>query len=153
MVNGCCDICGIPVDAEHFDVSRILVGDGQLPRRGERVVLASFELHPQYCGVLTCFSQFTNAYALDNSRVLTPGLEWSIQRNGQPIFPYQKMESVLNPWGYGSYGFRIRLDQNARVEFVVNNRNFDWEDHQVESIGGRLIGRYWYNAVYGGGKG
>jgi hypothetical protein len=100
--------------------------------------------------VLTCFSQFTNAYALDHSRVLTPGLEWSIQRNGQPIFPYQKMESILNPWGYGSYGFRIRLDQNSRVEFVVYNRDFDRQEHQVDSIGGRLMGRYWYNAIYGG---
>ena len=149
MVNGRCDICGIPVDAEHFDVWRILTGN-ELPQPGQRAVLASFELHPQYCGVLTCFSQFTNTYAEDNSRVLTPGLEWSIQRNGQPIFPYQKMEAILNPWGYGSYGFSIRLDQNARVEFVVKNRDFVPDPDGLNSIGGRLMGRYWYNAVYGG---
>ena len=78
LTDNCCTICGIPLDAEYFDVSGFvgnggvvekfdskdfgLQPPGPLPRRGEQVVLASFQLHPQYCGVLTYFSQYTDLY-------------------------------------------------------------------------------------------
>ena len=106
--NNSCVICGIPLDAEYFDVSgfvgRGLAVDpfdtktddvkdfdlqlpGSLPGRGEQVVLASFQLHPQYCGALTYFSQYTDLYTQDNTNILTPGFEWIITQNGKPVFP------------------------------------------------------------------
>ena len=144
----CCDICGIPLDAEYFDESLILE-EAELPKKGERMVLARFQVHPQYCGVLTCFAQFTDAYAIDNSKVNTPGLGWILMRNSQPLFPYHNLESIVNPWGYGGFSIRIRLDENALVEFVLENRGFDFERREVSSVGGRIVGRYWYNKVYG----
>lgn len=152
------DTCGVPVDAEYFDVSGFLKED-QLPRKGERAVLASFQIHPQYCGALECFIQFTDLFAFDNSQVETPGLEWIILRNGQPLFPYNKVESIVNPWGYAYHSFLIRLDENAKVEFVIFNRDFDFflfgqpdetiEENAIGKVGGRLLGRYWYNEKYG----
>lgn len=143
--NGCCDICGIPLDAEYFDESGFVKSENL--RAGEQAVLARFQVHPQYCGVLQCFSQFSDAYARDNSEARTPGLTWMILRNGQPVAPYHRVQGIVNPWGYGSYGFQIRLDENALVELVVqHNGNID-ED--IEVIGGRIMGRYWYNRVYG----
>lgn len=144
---GKCDICGIPLDAEYFDESGFVAND-RLPRPGERAVLARFQIHPQYCGVLQCFSQFTDAYARDNSEARTPGLQWMILRNDQPVAPYHRIESIVNPWGYGSYGFQVRLDENAKVEFVVQNRSFEFDD-EIEVVGGRIMGRYWYNRAYG----
>ena len=105
-------------------------------------------MHPQYCGVLQCFSQFTDAYARDNSEARTPGLAWMIVRNDQPVAPYHRIESIVNPWGYGSYGFQLRLDENAKIELVVHNRSFEFHD-DIETIGGRIMGRYWYNRAFG----
>ncbi len=149
MLNGCCDICGIPVDAEYFDESGFVSGDA-LPRPGERAVLASFQIHPQYCGVLQCFAQYTDLFAHDNAQVHTPGLEWILLRNGQPLFPYHRLESILNPWGFGNYSFLIRLDESSRVEFVLHNRSFDFQGQEVFKVGGRIMGRFWYNDIYGG---
>lgn len=146
---GCCDVCSIPLDAHCFDVSGFASGES-LPQPGERIVLATFEVHPQYCGVLECFAQFTDVFANDNSRVRTPGLEWVLLRNDKPIFPYQRIESVLNPWGYGNYSFRARLDENSRVDFVLRNHDFDFSAHHMCEVGGRMMGRYWYNSQYGG---
>jgi hypothetical protein len=155
MTNNCCNICGIPLDAEYFDVSGILENKenkNQLPKKGERAVLASFQIHPQYCGVLECFAQFTDLYAHDNSMIDTPGLFWMILRNGQPVFPYHQLESIVNPWGYNNFSFMIRLEENAKVEFVIYNRAFDFADqeHPINKVGGRIMGRYWYNPIYGG---
>lgn len=150
MLNGqnCCNVCSIPLDAEYFDESTILEEE-ELPQRGERALLARFQVHPQYCGALTCFSQFSDAYAIDNSKVRTPGLRWILMRNSQPLFPYHKLESIVNPWGYGGFGFLIRLDENSLVEFVLENRSFDFQDQEICSLGGRIMGRYWYNKIYG----
>lgn len=148
VLNGCCDICGIPLDAEYFDVSGFAT-DSELPPPGERAVLASYKIHRQYCGVLQCFAQFTDEFAFDNSRVHTPGLEWILLRNGQPLFPYHRLESIVNPWGYGNYSFLIRLDEGSEVEFVIHNRSFDFGERRIQKVGGRIIGRFWYNRVYG----
>lgn len=151
------DICGIPLDAEYFDTQGFLK-EAELPRKGERAVLTSFQIHQQYCGVLESFTQFTDLFVCDNTKVDTPGLEWIILRNGQPLFPYNKIESVVNPWGYAYHSFLIRLDEHSKLEFVVHNVDFenflfDRDDTVTENsickIGGRLIGRYWYNEVYG----
>ena len=181
-----CVICGIPVDAECFDVSGVVGSelrrielDGEpldfftdfgvslpepLPRRGEQKILASFQLHPQYCGVLTYFAQFTDLYAIDNSRIQTPGFEWLILQNGKPVFPYTRLEMIINPWAYNCLPISIRLDENAKVEFVIRNRSIKDEDlekstdgstgksprYPIRVFGGRLVGRYWYNEVFGG---
>ena len=172
--------CGIPVDADYFDVSGF-VGDvrvdisGQpqdpfalyklqapesLPRRGEQKVLASFQLHPQYCGVLTHFAQFTDLYARDVSQILTPGFEWLILQNGKPVFPYIRLEMIVNPWGCNCLPVVIRLDENARLEFVIRNRSIRDEDlglvkdteptYPIRAFAGRIMGRYWYNESFGG---
>jgi hypothetical protein len=173
LTDNCCKICGIPLDAEYFDVSGFvgtalteidgapvdpfqafrLTPPDELPRRGEQVVLASFQLHPQYCGVLTYFSQYTDLYTRDNTQILTPGFEWSILQNGKPIFPYTRLEMIVNPWGYNCLPVLVRLDENARVEFVLRNRGIrdnDLPNYPIKAFAGRIMGRYWYNDSFGG---
>ena len=160
-------ICGIPLDAEYFDVSGF-VGSGvavekfasfdlqppdPLPRRGEHVVLASVQLHPQYCGVLTYFAQYTDLYAKENEQILTPGFAWSIEQNGKPVFPYTRFELIVNPWGYNCLPIAVRLDENARVEFVLSNRavsDAKLASYPIQAFAGRIMGRYWYNDSFGG---
>jgi len=172
MSDNLCAICGIPVDAEHFDASGF-VGGGlafdpfnagfdlavpeSLPKRGEQKVLASFQLHPQYCGLLTYFAQYTDLYASDNSRILTPGFEWVILQNGKPVFPYLRLEMIVNPWGYNCLPIAVRLDENARVEFILRNRSIADAKlnggeglYPIRAFAGRIMGRYWYNDVFGG---
>jgi hypothetical protein len=190
-----CVICGIPLDAEYFDVSGF-VGKARyidktrfeidnnlddpfdkdegfglpqpegLPPRGEQRVLASFQLHPQYCGVLTYFSQYTDLYVRDNAQILTPGFEWMILQNGKPVFPYTRLEMIVNPWGYNCLPVLVRLDENARVEFVIRNRGIKDDDlkerllsppplppptrYPIRTFAGRIMGRYWYNDSFGG---
>jgi hypothetical protein len=186
-----CIICGIPLDAEYFDVSgfvgkalteidNVLVDPFEefhltppegLPPRGEQRVLASFQLHPQYCGVLTYFSQYTDLYARDNTQILTPGFEWIILQNGKPVFPYTRLAMIVNPWGYNCLPILVRLDENARVEFVIRNRGIKDDALQempqspdspgspepplpprypIRAFAGRIMGRYWYNDSFGG---
>jgi hypothetical protein len=110
-----CTDCGIPLDAKYFDES----GLADAPGPGQEVVLARFELHSQYCGVLEYFSQFTDLNARDPSQVETPGLEWLIFSNRRPLYPYVRLDKVLNPWGFGSFQFSARLDESATIEFLV----------------------------------
>jgi hypothetical protein len=160
LINNYCAICGIPVDAEYFDVSGF-VGKGMpadpslqldaIPDRGEQVVLASFQLHPQYCGALNYFSQYTDLYAKSPENILTPGFEWIITQNGKPIFPYMRLDMIVNPWGYNSLPVLVRLDENARVEFILRNRSIsDTSQYPIKSFAGRIMGRYWYNEIFGG---
>lgn len=148
MQNGHCPICGIPADADFFDDARIL----PFPEKGRQLVLATFQLPRQYCGILENFAQFTDLQAMQNEQLATPGLEWAILRNGQPLSPYLKLEILINPWGLGCYPIAIRLDENAKVELVVRNRDYKDRDGMfpIKEVGGRISGRYWYNRVYGG---
>jgi hypothetical protein len=173
LTDNCCTICGIPLDAEYFDVSGFvgageavdnfdskdfgLQPPGPLPRRGDQVVLASFQLHPQYCGVLTYFSQYTDLYTEDNRLILTPGFEWSILQNGKPVYPYTQLGLIVNPWGYNCLPVLVRLDENARVEFVLRNRSVSddrftapEDPYPIRAFAGRIMGRYWYNDSFGG---
>jgi|SRR5262245_4059189 hypothetical protein len=138
-----CFNCGIPLDAKYFDESGV-VG---LPEPGRDTLLARFELSPQYCGVLEYFSQFTDQYAKDSSQIETPGLEWLILSNRHALYPYIKLESIVNPWGFGSFQVAIRLDEAATIEFVVRRRAGSSID--ITRVGGRIVGRYWYNTAYG----
>jgi hypothetical protein len=142
-----CAICGVPVDAQYFDDSSIAAA----PALGREVVLARFQLHPEYCGVLEYFAQYTDAFARDGSQILTPGLEWSLLWNRRPLSPYLRFDRLLNPWGYGSFPIAIRLAQNALIELVVKRaRAAEGSDVAIDRVGGRLLGRYWYDAQYGG---
>jgi hypothetical protein len=145
-----CFNCGIPLDAKYFDESGAVKLDPNLPRLdpelGREVVLARFELSPQYCGVLEYFAQFTDLYEQNSSQIETPGLEWVILSNGNPLYPYVKLERIVNPWGNGSFQIGIRLDEGATIEFVVRRRSADLKGI---TLGGRIVGRYWYNTAYG----
>jgi hypothetical protein len=102
-----CPNCGVPRDYEHFDKS----GFADTPAPGREVVLARFELQPEYCGLLENFSQFTNQLG-HLGQVETPGLQWIITVNNHPLYPYIKLDHIANPWGFGSFGVSIRLDEN-----------------------------------------
>jgi len=135
-----CTNCGIPQDSEYFDVS----GFADVPAvNSDAVILARFNLHHQYCGVLEFFSQFSDVFFRDPSQVETPGLQWLLLVNGRPLYPYVDMESILNPWGVGSFGIRLRLPEAARVEFSV--RRTGNPALPVKRVGARLSGRYWFS--------
>ena len=150
-----CFNCGIPLDAKYFDESGVVLIFSEEPGRevvlepGREVVLARFELSPQYCGVLEYFAQFTDLYETDSSKIKTDGLEWVILSNGHPLYPYVKLEMIVNPWGNGSFQIAIRLDEGATIEFVVRLRRRSDELAGITLVGGRLVGRYWYNTAYG----
>lgn len=135
-----CSNCGLPRDYEHFDES----GFADTPAPGREVVLARFELRPQYCGLLENFSQFTNQLG----QVETPRLQWIITVNNRPLYPYIKLDHIVNPWGYGGFGVSIRLDENTTVEFVLRNLDYPVPG-EIKRIGGRIVGRFWYNPAYG----
>ena len=135
-----CSNCGLPRDYEHFDES----GFADTPAPGREALLARFELQPEYCGLLENFSQFTNQLG----QVETPGLQWIIMVNNRPLYPYIKLDHIVNPWGWGSFGVSIRLDENTTVEFVVRNLDYPVPG-KIERIGGRIVGRFWYNPAYG----
>jgi hypothetical protein len=144
---GLCAACGIPVDSQYFDVSTVQLA----PEAGEELLLARFELPVQYCGVLQYFSQFTDRYGNDASQVQTPDLEWRLLVNNHALFPYFPLRHIVNPWGYGSFPVNIRLDEDSTLEFVVRGVG-DAEmscDEPVKRVGGRIVGRFWYNAAYG----
>src|SRR5688500_8294776 len=86
-----CVRCGIPVDSECFDESSVT----DLPSPGREVVLARFELPPQYCGALEYFSQFTNLVAANPADLETRGLDWSLLSNGRPLAPYLRFDRIL----------------------------------------------------------
>jgi hypothetical protein len=138
-------ICGIPADAKYFDEA----GFAKMPQRGERVLLARFDLPAQYCGMLEYFSQFWSENAKSPAQVETRGLRWEIRANGKLLYPYLKVEHILNPWGFGSFPVMLRLEENARLEFMVHNLGRAEAPKADETVGGRLLGRYWYNTTYG----
>jgi hypothetical protein len=138
-----CTNCGIPLDAKYFDVS----GVEKPPDSGNTITLARFDLPPMYCGVLEYFSQFTNLCPKDPSEIVTPGLEWAILSNNHPMFPYLNFDRILNPWGFGSFPVAVRLDENAKIELVV--RRVNNQATGITLLGGRIVGRYWYNVAYG----
>jgi hypothetical protein len=142
-----CQICGIPWDAGYFDESTIR----EAPRPGETVVLARYQLARNYCGVLSCFAQFTEQYARDNSQVFTPGYSWQVRCNGQPRDPYLSLDHILNPWGQSGMPVHLRLEESCLVELVLRNINVPaGAPVALTLVGGRITGRYWYNNEYGG---
>lgn len=147
-----CHVCGIPADASYFDDSSI----ASAPKKnGEEVVLAKYELHPNYCGVLQYFAQYTDAYATTPVAVETPDLEWQIRSDGQPLAPWLTFNRIINPWGLAGFPIHVRLREGCRLEFVVRFTGlpivvFSSSAAAVERVGGRLLGRFWYNTNFGG---
>src|SRR6266850_7466566 len=94
-----CVTCGIPQDSEYFDES----GFAPTPESGREGLLARFDLRHQYCGVLECFSQFTDEFGHDPAAVETPGLDWLLMVNRRPLHPYVNLQAIINPWGF-SFG-------------------------------------------------
>ena len=156
QAGGLCNVCGMPSDSQYFDVSSI----SPIPARGRQIVLASFTLPPQYCGLFENFSQYTDLNGRSHSQVRTPGLRWAVLVNNRPLHPYLDLQHIVNPWGFGSFAVNIRLDLDAKVEFVVRNEAYsldpnqnqnenNWDPAFIHLVGGRIVGRYWYNPTYG----
>jgi len=141
-----CPACGLPRDYEHFDES----GFAATPGPGQQVVLARFELAPQYCGLLENFAQYSDRFGRDASQVETPGLQWIVSVNRRPLYPYLRLEQIVNPWGFGSFGIAIRLDEDATVEFIVRNNGYEpAAGDEINRLVGRISGRFCYNPAYG----
>jgi hypothetical protein len=141
-----CTACGVPFDAQYFDRSSVK----PVPRAGETIELARVDLPPQYCGVLEYFAQFTDEYALDNSQIETPGVEWLILADGSPLSPYLSFDRIINPWGEGAFPVAVRLPEGATIKFIARGvSNNSPNPSQITRVGGRLLGRFWYNATFG----
>jgi hypothetical protein len=140
-----CAMCAVPSDAGFFDESTVQ----DAPPLGQERVLARYELHRNYCGLLLYFAQFTDRYASDPAQVQTPGYRWQIRCDGQPRDPYLTFDRIINPWGLSGFPIALRLETGCVVEFVVQRAGDD-QDLSLSKIGGRILGRYWYNAAYGG---
>lgn len=134
-----CHVCGIPADAGFFDDSNI---KKTAPAPGEEIVLASYQLHRNHCGMLLYFAQFTRP-----ARLATPGYQWQIRCDGQPRDPYLALEHVVNRWGLSGFPVFLRLEEGCTVEFVVRNIG---ASSLLQAVGGRILGRHWYNTDYGG---
>lgn len=139
-----CTACGVPFDAQYFDVSSVL----PKPSPGETAPLAEFKLPPQYCGVLEYFAQFTDAYAGNNSLIETPDVEWTILADGSPLFPYLSLRHIVNPWGNGAFPVAVRLPESVTIKFIARGVS-GVTPSTITKVGGRLLGRFWYNATHG----
>lgn len=140
-----CHICSVPSDAGFFDESSIQ----DAPPAGEERTLARYELHRNYCGLLLYFAQFTDLFAADPGRVLTRGYRWQIRCDGQPRDPYLTFDRIINPWGISGFPLALRLEEGSTIEFAVRNTGVQPQD-QLTTVGGRVLGRYWYDTNYGG---
>ena len=144
-----CNACGIPFDSQYFDASEVVASPDEI---GQEIVLARFDLPPQYCGVLQYFSQFTDVFGRDASRIETPEIEWKLLINNHSLFPYLNLRHIVNPWGFGSYPLNIRLDESSSLELVARRVRRDVDVpilDRVRRVGGRVMGRFWYNPCYG----
>ena len=90
--------------------------------------------------------------------IATPNLEWRILVNSHALFPYINLRRIVNPWGYGSFPVNIRLPEDSTIEFVVRGVTGDQLPgragrsprlRRIKLVGGRILGRFWYNASYG----
>lgn len=151
-----CQICGVPLDAGYFDVANIL----KAPlKAGEEVEVAHYELNPQYCGTLLYFTQYAEHETPPQppqppQQVIskTPGYEWLILCNNQPRAPYLPTNLILNPWGYNALPIHLRLEEGCTLRFVVRKvpPAAGEKEMTLSQVGGRLLGRTWYNTIYGG---
>lgn len=141
-----CQVCGVHLDAGYFDVAGIKTA----PLVGAEVEVARYELNSQYCGALLYFMQYAEE-SVTKKQVMshTPGYEWVILCNNQPRAPYLPTELILNPWGANALRVELRLEEGCTVRFVVR-RVASTVEVELSKVGGRLLGRTWYNTIYGG---
>ena len=145
---GQCDVCGTPLDTAPFDSSAVQDATDLTP--GAEVVLASYALHPMHCGVLCYFAQYTDRYAQDH-RIATPGYQWQIRTDGQPLDPYLTFDHIINPWGLAAFPVDVRLDHGATIELTIRNVDVPTTSTQfLNAVGGRIVGRHWYDTRFGG---
>ncbi len=142
---GQCHVCGIPLDAGIFDNSSVQPAPGP----GEELVLARYELHPTHCGILHYFAQFTDRFAQDAAEVLTPGYQWQIRCDTRPLDPYLTFGHIINPWGQAVFPVDVRLGEGCTTELTVRNVGAP-PANQLQLIGGRIVGRHWYDTRFGG---
>ncbi len=141
-----CQVCGIPMDAGYFDVADIKTA----PLVGAEVEIVRYELHSQYCGTLLYFMQYAEESGTKRQVISnTPGYEWLILCNNQPRAPYLPTSLILNPWGANALAIQLRLEEGCTVRFVVR-RGAATVSPELSQVGGRLLGRTWYNTIYGG---
>lgn len=154
-----CVRCAVPLDARPFDDS----GLARAPAVGDFVVLARFTLPPEYCGILDHFTQYTDVHAQSPVQLGTPGLQWILRVNGRPLDPYLNLRRIVNPWGGFALPLGVRLDDSAVVELVVRGvvplagtpgdplpQELSTGDPANPAfVGGRIVGRHWYDASYG----
>lgn len=143
-----CPTCAVPSDAIVFDASAIT----DAPALGLEVVLARYELHRNYRGVLLYFAQFTDRQAAQPGEIETPGYQWEIRCNGRARDPYFTFSHIINPWGVGGPAIALRLEPDSLLEFVVRRAGSD-QGKPLTRVGGRLVGRAWYDVSYGGERG
>jgi hypothetical protein len=149
-----CQICSIPMDAGYFDNASIK----DAPGVGENlnvteVELARYELNPQYCGTLLYFTQFAEESGTKRQVLSkTPGYEWLILCNNQSRAPYLPTDLILNPWSCNALPIHLRLEEGCTLRFVVRKVTPAAGETEVKlsQVGGRLLGRTWYNTIYGG---
>lgn len=155
-----CHVCGVPLDAGYFDVANIIKIQAPL-NAGDEVEVARYELNPQYCGTLLYFTQYAEQEIPPEppqpprppQQVIskTPGYEWIILCNNQPRAPYLPTNLILNPWGYNALPIHLRLEEGCTLKFVVRKVPPSGETEvKLSQVGGRLLGRTWYNTIYGG---
>jgi len=141
-----CQVCSVPLDAGYFDVAAIKTA----PLVGAEVEVARYELNPQYCGTLLYFAQYAEESGTKKQVISnTPGYEWLILCNNQPRAPYLPTDLILNPWGANDLPVQLRLEEGCTLRFVVR-RVAATVEVELSKIGGRLLGRTWYNTIYGG---
>jgi len=144
-----CQICRVPLDAGYFDVANIRDAPKEV---GAEVEVARYELNPQYCGTLLYFTQYAEDSSTRQVISHTPGYEWIILCNNQPRAPYLPTKLILNPWGYNALPIHLRLEEGCTLRFVVRKVPPAAGETEVtlSQVGGRLLGRSWYNTIYGG---
>jgi len=141
-----CHVCGVPSDAGYFDVASIK----DAPLTGAEVEVARYELNPQYCGTMLYFTQYAEEAGTKRQVLsITPGYQWLILCNNQPRAPYLPTSLILNPWGYNALPIHLRLEEGCTLRFVVR-RTAQAGAIELSQVGGRLLGRTWYNTIYGG---
>jgi hypothetical protein len=131
------EACRTPLDARYFDEC----GGVVTAASPGLLCLARFELPFGYCGALEGFWQFTDAHARSNAEISTPTLEWLLTFNGQPVAPYLRLRTILQPWGGAIPQIGIRLPLNAVLEFAVRVL----EPSPYLQVAGRIFGRYWFD--------
>ena len=70
-----------------------------------------------------------------------------VDDDGYIFYPYVGIEHIVNPWGEAVAPIGLRLDEGSVLELIV--RRTPGDVGEVRIIGGRIVGEYWYNKIYG----